>query len=77
MNMSPSQCRMARAALKWTTQDLAKAAGVGANTVNRYEAGQDTRLSSLGSMMRAFAEAGVAFREEDGRECVCVSRKEP
>lgn len=64
--MKPIQSRMARAALNWTTQDLAKAASVGTNTVNRFEAGQDARLSSVEKMRKAIEEAGVIFIEENG-----------
>lgn len=64
--MKPIQCRMARAALSWSTQDLAKAAGVGANTVNRFEAGQDARVSSVDKMRLAMEAAGVIFVAENG-----------
>ena len=66
---------MARAALRWNTQDLARAAEVGGNTVNRFEAGQDTRLSSYEAMKRALEAAGVTFTSEGGRECVCYTPK--
>lgn len=59
--MKPNQCRMGRAALNWSTQELAQKAGVGANTVNRFEAGQDARVSSVDKMRTAMEEAGVAF----------------
>ena len=52
---------MARAALKWSTQDLARAAGVGANTVNRFEEGQDARVSSVDKMCTALEAAGIEF----------------
>ena len=39
--MTPTQCRMARAALEWSTTDLARAADVGVNSVNRFETGRD------------------------------------
>lgn len=52
---------MARAALKWTTQKLAEKAGIGANTVNRFEDGQDARLSSVDKMKRALESAGIIF----------------
>jgi transcriptional regulator with XRE-family HTH domain len=52
---------MARAALGWSTQELAKAADVGVNTVNRFEAGQDARVSSVDKMRRALELAGVEF----------------
>lgn len=57
---------MGRAALNWSTQDLAKAAGVGANTVNRFEAGQDARVSSVDKMQAALEAAGVEFIPENG-----------
>lgn len=57
---------MARAALNWSTQDLAKTAGVGANTVNRFEAGQDARVSSVDKMRKAMEDAGVIFVAENG-----------
>lgn len=57
---------MARAALGWSTQDLAAKAGIGGNTVNRFEAGQDARLSSVNKMREAFEAAGVEFIPENG-----------
>lgn len=57
---------MARAALDWTTQQLAVAAGVGVNTVNRFEAGQDARVSSVEKMRGALEAAGVEFIPENG-----------
>ncbi len=64
--MRSVQCRMARAALSWSTQDLAANAGVGVNTVNRFEAGQDARISSVDKMRVALESAGVIFVEENG-----------
>jgi ribosome-binding protein aMBF1 (putative translation factor) len=57
---------MARAALDWSTADLAAKAGVGTNTVNRFEAGQDARMSSVEKMRAALEMAGVIFVEENG-----------
>ncbi|PDT72633.1 transcriptional regulator [Bradyrhizobium sp. C9] len=62
--MRPEQCRMARAALKWSTQKLAENADVGVNTINRFEDGQDARLSSVDKMRRALESAGVVFLAE-------------
>lgn len=64
--MKPIQCRMARAALGWSTQELAQAAGVGGNTVNRFEAGQDARLSSVEKIRAAVEQAGVILIDENG-----------
>jgi transcriptional regulator with XRE-family HTH domain len=52
---------MARAALEWSTQELAERAGVGVNTVNRFEGGQDARVSSVDKMRAAFESAGIEF----------------
>jgi transcriptional regulator with XRE-family HTH domain len=57
---------MGRAALNWSTLDLAKKAGVGGNTVNRFEAGQDARVSSVDKMRAALEAAGVEFIAENG-----------
>jgi transcriptional regulator with XRE-family HTH domain len=64
--MNPAQCRMARAALEWSTQRLAEAAEVGVNTVNRFETGQDAKLSSVGKIQRTLESAGVIFVAENG-----------
>jgi transcriptional regulator with XRE-family HTH domain len=64
--MQSIQCRIARAALGWSTQKLAEKAGVGVNTVNRFEAGQDARVSSVDKMRAALQNAGVDFIEENG-----------
>lgn len=65
MGMNSDQCRMARAALKWSTEDLSKAAAVGINTVQRFERGSDTRQSSIVAMERALADAGAVFVAAD------------
>jgi transcriptional regulator with XRE-family HTH domain len=64
--MTPTQCRMARAALDWRTTDLARAANVGLNTVNRFEAGRDARISSVEKLRAALEAAGVVFIAENG-----------
>jgi transcriptional regulator with XRE-family HTH domain len=57
---------MARAALDWSTQDLAREAEVGANTINRFEGGQDSRVSSVEKLQRTLEDAGVIFVAENG-----------
>ena len=64
--MTPMQCRMARAALELSTSSLAHMARVGVNTVNRFETGQDARMSSVNAIQRALESAGVIFVEENG-----------
>ena len=57
---------MARAALGWSTTDLATAANVGVNTVNRFETGRDSRLSTVQKLRTAMEEAGLVFINENG-----------
>jgi len=57
---------MARAALDWSIADLARAADVSVNTVNRFESGNDARLSSVDKMRSAMEAAGVEFIAENG-----------
>jgi predicted transcriptional regulator len=64
--MTPTQCRMARAALDWSTTDLARAAEVGPATVNRFETGQDARISTVEKLRTALEAAGVVFIAENG-----------
>lgn len=65
---------MARAALDWTTADLAAAASVGVNTVNRFEAGQDARMSSVEKLKTALQAAGVEFIDDARGEGVVKLR---
>ena len=64
--MTPTQCRMARAALEWRAADLARAANVGANTVIRFETGRDARISTVEKLRSALEAAGVVFIAENG-----------
>jgi transcriptional regulator with XRE-family HTH domain len=56
-----SQVRMARAALGWGVRDLARRAGVAANTVSRFENGMGTNLTTLKQIQTALEEAGIIF----------------
>ena len=65
--MTGVQCRMARAALGWNAQKLATKAGVGINTVNRFESGAcQPRGVTLDALRGALEAAGVIFVEENG-----------
>ncbi len=57
---------MARAALGWSTTDLALAANVGVNTVNRFEAGRDSRVSTVEKLRTSMEAAGLVFIPENG-----------
>ena len=57
---------MGRAALAWSTLQLVDSAGVGINTVNRCEKGEDARMSSVNKIRSALEAAGVQFIAENG-----------
>lgn len=58
---------MARAALNWSTQELAKAAEVGTTTINRFETGQAApNRSTRAAIQRALEGAGIEFLDGDG-----------
>jgi transcriptional regulator with XRE-family HTH domain len=58
---------MARAALNWSLEDLAKAAGVHRNTISNFEtekfAGDPEKLAAI---QAALESAGVEFIPENG-----------
>jgi transcriptional regulator with XRE-family HTH domain len=58
---------MARAALDWSLDDLAKAARVHRNTISNFETGKyGGDPEKLAAMRRALEAAGVIFVEENG-----------
>jgi predicted transcriptional regulator len=57
---------MARAALDWSTTDLARAANVGVNSVNRFETGRDSRISTVEKLRSALESAGMVFIAKNG-----------
>jgi transcriptional regulator with XRE-family HTH domain len=70
--MTPEQCRMARAALKWSLDDLTAKAGVGRATISRFEMGADIREDIRAKIERALTEAGAKFDSRGGRWSVSV-----
>lgn len=63
--ITPAQCKMARAALDWSAKTLADRAGVGLNTINRFEQGKDTLASTASKIEAAFGGL-VEFIPENG-----------
>jgi transcriptional regulator with XRE-family HTH domain len=58
------QIRSARAALRWTTQELADKAGITARTIKRFEsvdAVPPSRSSTLGDVKTVLESAGIEF----------------
>jgi transcriptional regulator with XRE-family HTH domain len=63
--IAASQIRMGRAAVRWGVRELAKNAGVTANTVARIENGADAKQSTMDALQRALKAAGVEFTNGD------------
>jgi transcriptional regulator with XRE-family HTH domain len=66
MIITPLQCRMARAALGLGLRELAAAAKVSADTVARFERGEDLKERTIEALQRALETAGVEFIDENG-----------
>ena len=67
--MSSAQMRAARALLRWTALDLAKASKVGVATIRRVEVvdGEiSATLANEAALRHALEAAGVEFIEENG-----------
>lgn len=63
--ITPAQSRMARAALKWTVETAGEHAGLGKNTVVRFESekGNPQRSSAI-VIENAYRAAGVEFPDQ-------------
>ena len=63
---------MARAALKWSLTDLARASGIGRATVARFELGQTVEPRKIRAMRGALEAAGAGFLQRAGLVGVTV-----
>lgn len=70
--MTPTQSRMARAALKWSLSDLAAAASIGRATVARFELGESVGERPVQAMQDALSKAGAQFSRRSARVGVTV-----
>ena len=69
--ISGRQIQAARALIGWSQQDLADKAIVSRNAVNHIEnARVDSKTSTVETMLRALAKAGIQFITESGYEGV-------
>jgi hypothetical protein len=67
--LTSSQIRAGRALLKWSANDLARAAALGVNTVRRAEnAEEETSMTAANDLAvrHAMESAGVEFIDENG-----------
>lgn len=59
--MTPDQSRMARAALKWTLDDLTEATGLGRATLARFELGQPVQAETASKIRGTFEANRIRF----------------
>jgi transcriptional regulator with XRE-family HTH domain len=71
--MNATQCRMARAALGWTTRELAARLSMGPSTIVRLEAGGEMRQRTLNDIRATFEAAGVRFVDTDTETGAVIS----
>jgi len=68
--LSGAQCRMARGLLRWSVEDLCKAAGVSSMTIKRVEKADEVpnaQILTLKAIYDAFIHTGrVRFEGETG-----------
>lgn len=72
MKFDGNLCRAARAALNLSNADLANDAGVGVNTLSRFERGTDVRLSTANAIRGALEARGAVFTAS-GQVAQCAS----
>ena len=61
MDLTPLQCRMARAALGQSISDLANIAGVRAMTLSGFERGGNCYASTIAKLRAAIEDRGAIF----------------
>ena len=67
--LTSAQIRAARALIRWSADDLARASAVGVTTIRRAElAEEETSLTAANdrSLRRVLEDAGVEFIDENG-----------
>lgn len=65
--LSPDACRAARAILRWSVADLVQNANVSPNSIQKVEAGEGVRQSTIDRILGAFERAGVEVLPEGAR----------
>jgi transcriptional regulator with XRE-family HTH domain len=68
-HLTSAQIRAARALIRWSAEDLAKASSVGVTTIRRAElTGDETSMTAANDLAvrRALESAGVEFIDENG-----------
>ena len=67
MEITPGQCRAARALLNWTQVELAKKVGVALRTIRDFENERRQPLKVVrSSIQQAFEQVGIEFLDSEG-----------
>lgn len=74
--MTQTQCRMARAALGWTLDELAHQSGISRRTIAKFEQGANVLPETMEKLRSTFAAAGVGFTNGGKRAGVSYLRKD-
>jgi ribosome-binding protein aMBF1 (putative translation factor) len=65
--ITPDQSRMARGALNWSVETLARAASVGEATIRRFEQNRAVPIpATVSAIERALEAAGIEFIPKNG-----------
>lgn len=59
--MTPDQCRLARAALRWSIRDLARHANMTPNTISAFENDKPVRATTIDKLFEILVAYGAAF----------------
>lgn len=62
------QCKMARVALGIGVREIAEMAGVSANTISRFERGEELKASTVQTIREAFERQGAVFIDPTASE---------
>jgi transcriptional regulator with XRE-family HTH domain len=66
-DITPAQCRAARALLSWRQDELEEASSIAKKTIADFERGaREPRPGTLASIRSALEAAGIEFIGEDG-----------
>ncbi|MDA0902283.1 MAG: helix-turn-helix transcriptional regulator [Proteobacteria bacterium] len=61
-------CKVARAFLEWSQEDLCKRAGVAKATIGDFERGaRNLRIETMQKVVLVFQNEGIRFEDKDGK----------
>lgn len=75
--LTREQVRMARAALDWSVEELARQTGLTTKTIHRYEHGENATIETLERIKATFEAAGITWIPENGGPATVRPPKKP